>query len=161
MAELTFTPIPLPADYVKNEAQSRINLGLRPTLLLLLSLAVGSVEIPLDQIVTVLLGGEAERTAWTNIVLKFRLPKALTAMLAGMALGVSGLMMQTFFRNPLAGPFVLGVSSGASLGVAVVVLSTGTVGGLLLAGLGVSGDLLLALAAGIGAGLTMVLVLLV
>ncbi len=171
MAELTFKPIPLPAEYVKNEAHPRINLGLRPTLLLLLlvglvgvfmlSLAVGSVEIPLEQIVTVLLGGEAERTAWTNIVLKFRLPKALTAMLAGMALGVSGLMMQTFFRNPLAGPFVLGVSSGASLGVAVVVLSTGTVGGLLLAGLGVSGDLLLALAAGIGAGLTMVLVLLV
>ena len=171
MAQLTFKPIPLPADYVENETQARINLGLRPNLLLLLfaglvavfllSLAVGSVEIPLDQIIRVLLGGEAERTAWTNIVLKFRLPKALTAMLAGMALGVSGLMMQTFFRNPLAGPFVLGVSSGASLGVAVVVLSTGTVGGLLLAGLGLSGDLLLALAAGIGAGSTMVLVLLV
>jgi len=171
MAQLTFKPIPLPADYVNNDALPRINLGLRPSLLLvlvagllgvfLLSLAVGSVEIPFNQIVTVLLGGEAERTAWTNIVLKFRLPKALTAMLAGMALGVSGLMMQTFFRNPLAGPFVLGVSSGASLGVAIVVLSTGAIGGTLMAGLGLSGDLLLAMAAGLGAGVTMVLVLLV
>jgi iron complex transport system permease protein len=171
MSQLTFKPTPQPADYLKNETLPRLNLGVRPTLLLLLmacllsvfllSLAVGSVDIPLDQIVTVLLGGEADRTAWTNIVLKFRLPKALTAMLAGMALGVSGLMMQTFFRNPLAGPFVLGVSSGASLGVAVVVLSTGTVGGMLMAGLGLSGDLLLAVAAGLGAGLTMVLVLLV
>ena len=64
----------------------------------LLSLAVGSVEIPLDQIVTILLGGESERNAWANIILKLRLPKAFTAMLAGMALGVSGLMMQTFLR---------------------------------------------------------------
>ena len=84
----------------------------------LLSLAVGSVRIPLDDIVTVLLGGDAAKPAWTTIVLQFRLPKALTAMLAGAALSVSGLQMQTLFRNPLAGPFVLGISSGASLGVA-------------------------------------------
>ena len=130
-------------------------------LLLLLNLALGSASIPAEQILTILLGGEAEYQSWTNIVLKFRLPKTLTAALAGMALGVSGLLMQTYFRNPLAEPFVLGVSSGASLGVALVVLTSGAVGGALLAGLGLAGDLLLTTAAGTGAALTMTLVLLV
>ncbi|MBZ0292285.1 MAG: iron ABC transporter permease, partial [Anaerolineae bacterium] len=112
-------------------------------------------------IITVLTGGQAEKDAWTNIVLKFRLPKALTAVLAGAALSASGLMMQTFFHNPLADPFILGISSGASLGVALVVLSVGTAGGAVLAGIGFVGDFGLALAAGIGAALTMMLVLLV
>ena len=129
--------------------------------LLLLSLSLGSASIPFDQVANVLLGGEADRLAWTHIVLKFRLPKALTAIFAGMALGVSGLLMQTYFRNPLAEPFVLGVSSGASMGVALVVLSAGGVGGALLAGLGLAGDLLLTVAAGLGAALSMSLVLLV
>lgn len=130
-------------------------------MLLLLSMALGSVSIPLDQIISALLVGESDTAAWKNIVLKFRLPKTLTAMLAGMALGVSGLLMQTYFRNPLAEPFVLGVSSGASLGVALVVLSTGASGAAMIAGLGFTGDLLLTTAAGLGAGLTMALVLLV
>ncbi|MCY3864339.1 MAG: iron ABC transporter permease [Chloroflexi bacterium] len=129
--------------------------------LLLLSLALGSASIPFDQIVTVLLSGEADQPAWTHIVLKFRLPKTLTAMFAGMALGVSGLLMQTYFRNPLAEPFVLGVSAGASLGVALVVLTTGAAGGALLAGLGLAGDLLMTVAAGLGAAMTMLFVLLV
>ncbi len=169
MTHATYKSIPRPSDYTRPKNDERLNLGLRPLLLLVLvgvlsgvfvlSLAIGSVNIPLDQIVTVLLGGEAERASWTNIVLKFRLPKALTAALAGAALGVSGLMMQTFFRNPLAGPFVLGISSGASLGVALVVLSAGTVGGALLAGFGLTGDLMLAAAAALGAGGTMLIVL--
>ncbi len=128
--------------------------------LLLLSLALGSASIPFDQVLSVLLSGEAEQPAWTNIVLKFRLPKTLTAIFAGMALGVSGLLMQTYFRNPLAEPFVLGLSSGASLGVALVVLTTSAAGGALLAGLGLAGDLLLTVAAGLGAAITMGLVLL-
>lgn len=127
--------------------------------LLISSLALGSVSIPLEEIFSALLFGESDRAAWTNIILKFRLPKTLTALLAGMALGVSGLMMQTYFRNPLAEPFVLGVSSGASLGVALVVLATGAGGSALLAGLGLAGDLLLSAAAGLGAALTMSLVL--
>ena len=127
----------------------------------MLSLALGSVSIPLDQIVDILLGREADRAAWTNILLKFRLPKAMTALLAGMALGVSGLLMQTFFRNPLAGPFVLGVSSGASLGVALIVLSTAGAAWQFAGHVGLGGDLLLSLAAGLGAGMTMLLVLLV
>ncbi|MBL8162843.1 MAG: iron ABC transporter permease [Anaerolineae bacterium] len=127
----------------------------------LLSLAVGSVVIPLDQIITILLGGEAARATWSTIVLDFRLPKALTALLAGAALSVSGLQMQTLFRNPLADPFVLGISSGASLGVALVVLSVGTTGAVLLAGLGLAGDFGLTAAAIIGAACALLLVLLV
>ena len=129
--------------------------------LLLLSLSLGSASIPIDQILRAALGGDTENPAWANIVLKFRLPKTLTAMLAGMALGASGLLMQTYFRNPLAEPFVLGVSSGASLGVALVVLTAGASAGALLAGLGLAGDLLLTVAAGLGAAITMILVLLV
>jgi len=130
----------------------------------LLSLAVGSVRIPLDEIVAVLLGGEASKTAWTTIVLKFRLPKALTAMLAGAALSVSGLQMQTLFRNPLAGPFVLGISSGASLGVALTVLLAGVAVGLggsttLLAGISLAGDTGLAMSAILGSGLVLLLVM--
>ncbi|MGF1506337.1 MAG: FecCD family ABC transporter permease, partial [Anaerolineae bacterium] len=169
MTDALYKPLPRPAD--TEAARPRLDLGLRPALLLVLvvmlaviflaALSVGSVQIPFEQVIRVLAGGEADRSAWTNIILKFRLPKATTAVLAGAALGVSGLMMQTFFRNPLAGPFVLGISSGASLGVALVVLSTGTVGGVLLAGFGLLGDLQLAGAAALGAGLTMVIVLLV
>ena len=130
----------------------------------LLSLAVGSVRIPLEEIVVVLLGGDASKTAWTTIVLKFRLPKALTAMLAGAALSVSGLQMQTLFRNPLAGPFVLGISSGASLGVAMAVLLAGVAVGLggsttLLAGISLAGDTSLALSAILGSGLVLLLVM--
>lgn len=87
-------------------------------------LCYGSVSIPLPDVVRTLFGGEASKASWTYIVWDFRLPKALTALLAGMALSVSGLMMQTFFRNPLAGPYVLGLSSGSSLAVAFVVMGT-------------------------------------
>lgn len=169
MTQAVYKPMPQAADYLHSDVPVVIPLGLRPGLLLvllavligmfLLVLAAGSVQIPLEQIVTVLLGGEAERASWTNIILKVRLPKALAAMLAGAALGVGGLMMQTYFRNPLADPFVLGVSSGASLGVALVVLSVGTAGGVLLAGFGFVGDLALAGAAAAGAALTLLLVL--
>ena len=162
---------PMPRRSTTHSDVPRLDFGMKPLLIVLLvgvlavvfltALAAGSVDIPLEQIMRVLVGGEAEKTSWTNIILKFRLPKAITAVLAGTALSVSGLMMQTFFRNPLAGPFVLGISSGASLGVALVVMAYGVVGGTLLAGVSLSGDLLLAAAAGIGAAISMVLVLLV
>lgn len=127
-------------------------------ILVLLSLSLGSVTIPLNEIARALTGGETSRAAWTNIVMQFRLPKTLTALLAGAALGVGGLLMQTLFRNPLADPFVLGVSSGASLGAALVVLAIGTPGAALLAGLGLTGDLALAAAASAGAGAVVALV---
>jgi iron complex transport system permease protein len=107
----------------------------------------------------ILTGGVPARDTWTTIVLSFRLPKAITAALAGSALAVSGLLMQTLFRNPLADPFVLGISSGASLGVALVVLVTGATGVTLLAGLGLLGDLGLVVASSIGAVAVMALVL--
>jgi iron complex transport system permease protein len=127
----------------------------------LLSLTVGSVTIPFGDILTILLGGEPARATWRTIILDFRLPKALTAMLAGSALAISGLTMQTLFRNPLADSYVLGVSSGASLGVALVVLSVGATGSILMAGIGLLGDFALAGAAFAGAALSLSLVVLV
>ncbi|MDZ8036090.1 iron ABC transporter permease [Nostoc sp. DedSLP04] len=117
----------------------------------LLDLALGSVDIPLNKVVKILLGLEPEKVTWTHIILKFRLPKALTATLAGAALGVSGLQMQTLFKNPLAGPFVLGISSGASLGVALVVLTASATTPTLLADLGIISDFALIIAASLGA----------
>lgn len=96
-------------------------------LLLLLALAftlnlfVGSVHIPIGEIISILTG-EYDEGIFKNIILNYRLPRAVTAVFAGIGLSISGLLMQTFFRNPLAGPYVLGISSGASLGVALVVL---------------------------------------
>ena len=117
----------------------------------LLDLALGSVDIPINEVVKILLGQEPEKATWANIILKFRLPKALTATLAGAALGVSGLQMQTLFKNPLAGPFVLGISSGASLGVALVMLIASATTPTLLADLGYLGDFGLVIAASLGA----------
>lgn len=127
-----------------------------------LSLALGSVSIPLEQVVRVLLGGEGDKASWATILFDFRLPKAVTAALVGAALAVAGLQMQTLFRNPLADPFILGISSGASLGVALVVLGVGVGGALtFVAGLSLFGNLTLALAASLGAGTVLAAVLLV
>ncbi|GGW66950.1 iron ABC transporter [Winogradskyella epiphytica] len=95
----------------------------------MLNISLGSVSIPLGAIIESLFG-TAENTTWQVIITDFRLPKAITAILVGSGLGISGLLMQTLFRNPLAGPFVLGISSGASLGVALVILGSGLFGGL-------------------------------
>ena len=130
--------------------------------LFLFSVALGSVRIPLRDVLVILLGGEPTTATWSTIVLRFRLPKAITAVLAGAALSVAGLQMQTLFRNPLAGPFVLGITSGASLGVALVVLGTGgMIGAGLLAGLGFLGNFGVAAAASLGSALVLGLVLLV
>lgn len=146
-------------------------LGLRRSLLVLLiallilafllSLAFGAVSIPLDNVVRILLGGVPDKASWADIIFIFRLPKALTAALAGAALATSGLQMQTLFRNPLADPYILGVSSGASLGVALVLLTTGASSAKLLVNLGLIGDYGLVLAASVGAGMVMGVVLLV
>ena len=94
-------------------------------LLLLLfagGLVYGAVSIPLESVVKILSGEGTERLAWQNIVLQSRLPQAVTALLAGASLAVSGLLLQTLFRNPLAGPSILGISDGANLGVAAIML---------------------------------------
>lgn len=126
---------------------------------LIISLVIGSVNIPLKDILSALFGGETERASWKTIILNFRLPKALTALLAGSGLAVSGLILQTLFRNPLADSYVLGVSSGASLGVALVILVLGTTGATFLTGLSFISDLGIAAAACLGAGFVMVIVL--
>lgn len=127
-------------------------LALSIGILFLLNLFLGSVDIPFRSIWNILWGmDEGESVIWQNIIWKSRVPQALTAMVAGAGLAVSGLQMQTVFRNPLAGPSVLGISSGASLGVAFVVLLSGSIGGIALSRLGFMGEIALTMAAIIGA----------
>ena len=100
-----------------------LSLGL--LLMFFASISLGSVTIPLKEVFTSLTGGQATKSTWEYIIINYRLPKAITAVLVGTGLSISGLLMQTLFRNPLAGPDVLGLSSGASLGVAFVILGAG------------------------------------
>ena len=95
------------------------------------NISLGSVSIPLKAIVNSLISNTTDQETWQLIIQNYRLPKALTAIIVGSGLGISGLLMQTLFRNPLAGPFVLGISSGASLGVALVILGSNIFGGVL------------------------------
>ena len=105
-----------------------------------------------------ILVGDDNHEIWTNIIWKSRLPQALTAIVAGAGLAVSGLQMQTVFRNPLAGPSVLGISNGSALGVAFVVLLSGRIGGVALSRLGYLGDAAMSVAAIIGALAVMLLI---
>ena len=120
-------------------------------LLFLLNLLLGTVEIPARDVFSILMGGYEGNEIWRNIVLQSRVPQALTALVAGAGLAVSGLQMQTVFHNPLAGPSVLGISNGASLGVAFVVLLSGSIGGTALSRLGYMGDAAISISAIIGA----------
>lgn len=133
------------------------------TLLLLvlfaLNLCIGSVDVPLREVWAALTGDEDANHIYRTIVLQARLPQALTAIVAGAGLAVSGLMMQTIFRNPLAGPSVMGISSGASIGVALVVLLSGTLGGTALSRMGIMGDAAMSLAAIVGAMAVMILIM--
>jgi iron complex transport system permease protein len=95
----------------------------------LMNISLGSVSIPLEEVFKSIFGN-SDNESWQYIIQDYRLPKAFTAILVGSGLGVSGLLMQTLFRNPLAGPYVLGISSGASLGVAMVILGSGLFGGI-------------------------------
>jgi iron complex transport system permease protein len=113
---------------VKNTNRNTIlfsSLLLTAVFLLVLDISCGSVTIPAKDIFESLTGGKASKETWEYIIINYRLPKAITAVLVGMGLSVSGLLMQTLFRNPLAGPYVLGLSSGSSLGVAFVILGAG------------------------------------
>lgn len=115
----------------KSYSKQFVALFLVLILLFFMSFSIGSVSIPFSDTFDILMGGNSSRPSWDVIILQFRLPKALTAILVGSGLGISGLLMQTLFRNPLAGPFVLGISSGASLGVAFLILGSGIFGGIL------------------------------
>ena len=97
--------------------------------LFFVNISLGSVNIPLKDIFSAFFGNVDVKESWQTIILNFRLPKALTAIMVGSGLSICGLLMQTLFRNPLAGPFVLGISSGASLGVAILILGSSIFGG--------------------------------
>ena len=127
-------------------------------LLLVINLLIGSVSIPMLDVCRILLGDDTNEI-WTNIIYSSRLPQALTAIVAGAGLAVSGLQMQTVFRNPLAGPSVLGISNGSALGVALVVLLSGRIGGVALSRLGYLGDAAISVAAIVGALAVMMLIL--
>ena len=111
------------------------------------NLLFGSVNIPAEAVWHILTGNEVEKASWSFIVWESRLPQAITALLCGMALAASGLMLQTTFNNPLADPSILGISSGASMGVAFVVLLSGSLGGVALSKLGFMGEIALTIAA--------------
>lgn len=125
----------------------------------LLDVALGSVHIPVRDVIRILFTADAGNEGWIYIIEKIRLPKAMTAVLVGCGLSVSGLQMQTLFRNPLAGPSVLGITAGASLGVALVMLSAGTITSIYtIKELGISGSWLIIVASSLGAALIMVII---
>lgn len=128
-------------------------------LLVSANMATGSVMLPMSDVWGALLGDDTIPATSMNIVLKSRLPQTITAMLAGSGLAVSGLIMQTIFRNPLAGPTVLGITNGASLGVALMVLLNGALGGQALATIGIKGEMASVVAGIIGAMLVMMLII--
>lgn len=124
-----------------------------------LNVSFGSVSIPFQETLGLLFGNTSENSNWGYIIWEYRVPKAYTAMLVGGALALSGLLMQTLFRNPLAGPFVLGISSGASLGAALWIMGASWFSGLVTYGW--ANDVSLALAASIGSFLVLAAVMLV
>ena len=126
--------------------------------LLVVNLLIGSVKIPVIEVCRILMGDDSDEI-WANIIFSSRLPQSLTAIVAGAGLAVSGLQMQTVFRNPLAGPSVLGISNGSALGVAFVVLLSGRIGGVALSRLGYLGDAAMSVAAIVGALAVMLLIL--
>ncbi len=126
--------------------------------LFVLNISFGSVSISLSDIVKVLTGEIPSKLSNTSIIYKGRLPQTITAVLAGSGLAVGGLQMQTLFRNPLAGPSILGISSGAGLGVALVILFAGNVLGVTVSGYGFIGHMTVVGAAFLGAFLILMLI---
>ena len=142
-----------------NNKGTKYSLALTALILVLMAanLFFGSVDIPAEAIFSILTGGEVEKASWSFIIWEARVPQALTAILCGAALAGSGLMLQTAFNNPLAGPSILGINSGASLGVAMVMLLGG--GTLATAGITLSGFFSIVLGAFIGSMVVMGIIL--
>jgi iron complex transport system permease protein len=126
--------------------------------LIVLEIILGTVSIPPGDAIAILFGAESDHPSWEAIIRLSRLPRALTAILAGSGLALGGLLMQTFFRNPLAGPSVLGITSGSSLGVALFVLATGSMAEFVNV-TGIGGSLSIAAAAWVGAMIILLLIL--
>ena len=126
-----------------------IGLGVLIIILFALNLLMGSIKIPASDVFSILMGDETQKASWRFIILESRLPQAITAILCGGALAVSGLMLQTAFRNPLAGPSIFGINSGAGLGVAFVMLLLG--GSISAGSVSISGFVAILVAAFVGA----------
>lgn len=124
----------------------------------LLNISLGSVSIPFNEIISGLFGNDLSKHSWHHILFNFRIPKSFSAILTGSGLSLVGLLMQTLFRNPMAGPSVLGISSGASLGVALLVMGGGVIGGFSVDGFNLNISILLA--AMFGAFIVMAIILL-
>lgn len=136
-----------------------VGLAFALLLLFMANVSLGSATLSLGEVWQALFARGEEASVVSQIVIDFRLPRALTALLAGAALAASGLLMQTIFRNPLADPFVLGVNAGASLGVAIVLLVLAPAGISLTQNLELSGHLLVLIAASLGAAVVLAVIL--
>ncbi|WP_353717314.1 iron ABC transporter permease [Dyadobacter sp. 676] len=137
-------------------------LGIFAVAFFCLDIMLGSVAIPFKEVFRIVTTGESENRAWLFIIEKIRLPKSITAILAGCGLSVSGLQMQTLFRNPLAGPSELGITAGAGLGVAAVMLAGGSSASMYaISQLGISGSWLVIGMASLGSALVLALILLI
>lgn len=143
---------------MKNGTRINVTIALAAVPLFFLNLIIGSVNIPMADVMNILCGKGGGQASWEYIVLQARLPQAITAVLCGSSLAVSGLLLQTAFRNPLAGPSIFGINSGASVGAALVMLAFG--GGITLGSVSLTGFMAVLVAAFIGAGAVMALLLL-
>ncbi|NKI27259.1 iron ABC transporter permease [Arenibacter sp. 6A1] len=134
-------------------------LGIVLLLCFVINISLGSVSIPFSDTMKIIFGAEATNNSWKYIIWNYRVPKAFAAILIGSGLSLSGLLMQTLFRNPLAGPFVLGISSGASLGAAILIMGSSLMGSLF--SFSFINDISLAIASSIGSFLVLLAVVVV
>ncbi|WP_310588807.1 FecCD family ABC transporter permease [Dyadobacter flavalbus] len=152
----------LPRTAESSQKLILVTLAVCAVLFFILDIMLGSVEIPFDEVLKIIFQRKSENTAWLFIIEKIRIPKAVTAVLAGCGLSVSGLQMQTLFRNPLAGPSELGITAGAGLGVAAVMLAGGSSAGIYaISQLGISGSWLIITMASLGSALVLFLILVI
>jgi iron complex transport system permease protein len=148
--------------HIQNRSWTLLFLGILAVALFCLDIMLGSVAIPFKEVFRIVTTGESENQAWLFIIEKIRLPKSVTAILAGCGLSVSGLQMQTLFRNPLAGPSELGITAGAGLGVAAVMLAGGGSASMYaISQLGISGSWLIIGMASLGSAGVLALILLI
>jgi iron complex transport system permease protein len=153
VADTLTAPVTAPAPLAPPSRRVGIYvlLGVGAVVVFVLELTVGAVRIPVQDVIAILFGASSEQVTWQRIVLSFRLPRAINALVSGAALGACGVLLQTLFRNPLADPFVLGIMHGARLGVAILVVVTGVAGTAFAARFGDAGTVVTSAAAAAGA----------
>lgn len=162
LSEKRTLELPTLSGAEKNRSVLMIFLAVLALIFFVLDIMLGSVEIPFREVFKIIFLQKSDNQAWLFIIQKIRIPKALTAVLVGCGLSVSGLQMQTLFRNPLAGPSELGITAGAGLGVAAVMLAGGSSASIYaISQLGISGSWLIIAMASLGSALVLSLILLI